>query len=317
MLHCPKVSVITPAYNAAPYIGQAIESVQAQTLADWEMIIVDDASTDGTAQAVQPYLSDPRIRFLQNERNMGVSYTRNRALDVAQGEWIAVLDADDWYAPERLEALIGCAAQMAVDVVADLMVYYTSWGSIYTISWALRAKPPKVPRRYSVEAVIRADISVQPVIRRAFLEQHQIRYHEPLRRTEDYAFLIATLLYGAQFALLPKPLYYYRIQPGTSVTRYDALTEGRKAMDYLQSLPVTTPRVRRLLDQAYRRRITRETYPQFARAVKQRQWRKAYQLLRNAPAVLGWLITSLPAAVYRRLFDREKLLDPWRERAPR
>lgn len=95
----PVVSVITPAYNVAPYIGQCIESVQAQTLPDWEMIIVDDASTDDTVAVVQQYLGDPRIRLLCNVQNLGPGGTRNRALEAAQGEWVAVLDADDWIAP--------------------------------------------------------------------------------------------------------------------------------------------------------------------------------------------------------------------------
>jgi glycosyltransferase involved in cell wall biosynthesis len=85
----PKVSVITPAYKAARYIGQAIESVQAQTLKDWEMIIVDDASPDETAEVVKRYLDDPRIKLIRSERNRGAGGARNLALEVAQGEWIA------------------------------------------------------------------------------------------------------------------------------------------------------------------------------------------------------------------------------------
>lgn len=93
----PKVSVITPAYNVEPFIAQCIESVQAQTLQDWEMIIVDDCSTDGTVAFVEHYLEDPRIKLFRNLQNMGVGYTRNCALDHAQGEWIAVLNSDDWF----------------------------------------------------------------------------------------------------------------------------------------------------------------------------------------------------------------------------
>ncbi|WP_180976999.1 glycosyltransferase family 2 protein, partial [Fischerella thermalis] len=77
----PTVSVITPAYNVAPYIGQCIESLQAQTLSDWEMLIVDDASADETPAVVQGYLHDPRIRYMRNEQNLGPGATRNRALD--------------------------------------------------------------------------------------------------------------------------------------------------------------------------------------------------------------------------------------------
>ncbi len=312
----PKVSVITPAYNAAPYIGQAIESVQAQTLADWEMIIVDDASTDDTAQAVRRYLSDPRIRFLQNERNMGAGYTRNRALEAAQGEWIAVLDADDWFAPQRLEKLTAFAEQMEAEMVADLQVYHTEWGSVYTIAWATHAKPPQSPRFYTPEQVIKAHPSIKPLIRAEFLRQKQIRYAEHIRKSQDYAFYMEILIKGARFALMPEPLYYYRVHPNTVTTRYDAIAENRKSLEYLLSLPETTSRQRALLQRAYRRRVMFALYPEFAQAVKRGQVRQAWRVFRQSPGVLGWLLLSLPAAAYRRLFDRERMTDPWRESAP-
>ncbi|OYT73518.1 MAG: hypothetical protein CFK48_01150 [Armatimonadetes bacterium CP1_7O] len=309
----PKVSVITPAYNGAPYIAQCIESVQAQTLDDWEMIIVDDASTDETVQVVQPYLADPRIRLLRNERNMGAGYTRNRALDAAQGEWIAVLDADDWYAPQRLERLLAFAQRTEADMVADLQVYVTEWGSVYTVGWATYAKPPRHPRPYTVEECIRAHLSIKPVIRRAFLQQHGIRYVESIRKSQDYAFYIEILLKGARFALLPEPMYYYRVHPHTVTTRYDPIAENRKSFEYLMQLPETTPLQRRLLQRAFRRIVMFSLYPAFARAVKRGQIGQAWRIFRQSPGVLGWLLMSIPAALYRRLFDREKMIDPWRE----
>lgn len=317
MTQRPKVSVITPAYNVAPYIGQCIESVQAQTLADWEMIIVDDASTDDTAQAVRRYLSDPRIRFLQNERNTGAGYTRNRALEAAQGEWMAVLDADDWFAPQRLEKLTAFAEQMGAEMVADLQVYRTEWGSVYTIAWATHAKPPQSPRFYTPEQVIKAHPSIKPLIRAEFLRQKQIRYAEPIRKSQDYAFYMEILIKGARFALLPEPMYYYRVHPNTVTTRYDAIEENRKSLEYLLSLSETTPRQRALLQRAYRRRAMFALYPEFAQAVKRGRMLQAWRMFRQSPGVLGWLLLSLPVAAYRRLFDRERMTDPWRESAPR
>jgi succinoglycan biosynthesis protein ExoO len=219
----PTVSVITPAYNVAPYIGQCIESLQAQTLADWEMLIVDDASTDETPAAVQRYLGDPRIRYLRNEQNLGPGATRNRALDAAQGEWVAIVDADDWIDPERLEKLVRFAEVQGVEMVADLQVYRTEWGGVYQVSWATYAKPPKAPRCYTLEQVITAHPSYKPLIRRAFLDAKQIRYPTTIRIGEDYAFYMEVLLKGGRFALLPEPLYSYRVRPGTTVTRYDPL----------------------------------------------------------------------------------------------
>ncbi|MDW8105871.1 MAG: glycosyltransferase [Armatimonadota bacterium] len=313
MCQHPKVSVITPAYNVAPYIRQCIESVQAQTLTDWELVIVDDASTDDTVQVVQKYLSDPRIRLLQNVRNSGAGYTRNRALDAARGEWIAVLDADDWYAPQRLEKLISFAVQMEADMVADLQVYCTAWGSVYTVAWATHAKPPKRPRYYTAEEVIRAHPAFKPVIRTEFLQSRGVRYAETLRQSEDYAFCIEILLKGGCFALLPEPMYYHRIFPRTLTTRYDPLQENQHVLSYLLSLPGATPRVQALLRAAFHRRAVYDTYPHFARALKQGQLGQAFQMARAYPGVWLLLLRELPLAVYRRLFARERLIDPWRE----
>ncbi len=311
----PKVSIITPAYNVAPYIGQCIESVQAQTLSDWEMIIVDDASSDDTAQAVRKYLADPRIKFLQNERNMGAGFTRNRALDAAQGEWIAVLDADDWYAPERLEKLTAFAERMHADMVADLQVYYTEWGSVYAVSWATHARPPRQPRCFTVEEVIQAHPSIKPLIRAEFLHEKGVRYAEHIRKSQDYAFYLEILLKGARFALLPEPMYYYRVHPNTVTTRYDPIVESRRSLEYLQRLPETTERQRALLERAYKRVVMFALYPSFAQAVKCGRLRQAWRLFRQSPSVLSWLLLSIPAAVYRRVFNRERMIDPWRETA--
>lgn len=100
----PVVSIITPNHNCAQFIGEMIRSVQAQTCQDWELIIVDDCSTDESCEVVRSYMkSDPRIRLLQNSRNSGAAESRNLALREARGCWIAFLDSDDLWHPEKLE----------------------------------------------------------------------------------------------------------------------------------------------------------------------------------------------------------------------
>lgn len=101
------VSIIMPSYNTADYIGESISSVQAQTYGNWELIIVDDCSKDNTDEAVSPYLSDERIIYLKNEKNSGAAMSRNRALRHAKGKWIAFLDSDDLWMPDKLEKQIG------------------------------------------------------------------------------------------------------------------------------------------------------------------------------------------------------------------
>lgn len=100
------VSIITPSYNTARFITETINCVLAQTYANWEMIIVDDCSTDDT-DAVVAGFTDPRIRYLKNEKNSGAAVSRNRALREAKGKWIAFLDSDDLWEPTKLEKQIG------------------------------------------------------------------------------------------------------------------------------------------------------------------------------------------------------------------
>ena len=100
------VSIITPSYNTAEYLSDTIQSVLAQTYADWEMIIVDDCSTDNTEEIVDKFLSDTRIRYYKNEKNCGAAVSRNCALKMARGKWIAFLDSDDLWMPEKLEKQI-------------------------------------------------------------------------------------------------------------------------------------------------------------------------------------------------------------------
>lgn len=100
------VSIIMPSYNTAGYIAETIRSVLAQTYSNWELIIVDDCSTDNTDDVVAQFLSDSRIRYLKNEKNSGAAISRNWALREAKGKWIAFLDSDDLWVPEKLEKQI-------------------------------------------------------------------------------------------------------------------------------------------------------------------------------------------------------------------
>lgn len=104
------VSVIMPTYNCGRFIAESISSVLAQTYTRWELLIVDDCSTDNTADLVASF-NDPRIRYQRNAQNEGAALTRNRALREAKGRYIAFLDADDLWAPEKLEHQIAFMQQ--------------------------------------------------------------------------------------------------------------------------------------------------------------------------------------------------------------
>ncbi|MBP7162212.1 MAG: glycosyltransferase family 2 protein [Candidatus Omnitrophica bacterium] len=114
----PKVSVIIPAYNSALYLGEAIDSVLNQTFQDFEIIIIDDGSTDGTKALVEKYLNypQPKVRYYYQENNGPVA-SRNLGIKVAKGEYLAFLDSDDCYLPRFLEECIVCLEEENLDVV--------------------------------------------------------------------------------------------------------------------------------------------------------------------------------------------------------
>ena len=116
------VSIVMPAYNASKTIRKSIESIIAQTYEEWELIVINDGSKDNTAEILSELASlDNRIRFLENDKNSGASYTRNRAVALANGEWIAFLDSDDLWEKSKLEKQLILAEKHP-----DMVVCYTA-----------------------------------------------------------------------------------------------------------------------------------------------------------------------------------------------
>lgn len=114
------VSIITPAYNAEPYLRETVRSVQQQTYSDWELIIVNDGSKDGTEKLAQGFTTDPRIKII-SQKNAGVSAARNKGIETAKGDYIAFLDADDTWEQDNLEKKIRMLESSDADWVFSAM----------------------------------------------------------------------------------------------------------------------------------------------------------------------------------------------------
>ena len=113
----PLVTVIMPAYNAADFIREAIESVLCQTVSDLELLVIDDGSADDTPQIVEQICAkDPRVHLITNVRNLGAGGTRNRGLDLSSSPYTALLDSDDYWKPEMLQKLIERLEQTGADL---------------------------------------------------------------------------------------------------------------------------------------------------------------------------------------------------------
>lgn len=114
----PKLSIIVPVYNTEPYLAQCLDSITSQTFPDWEMIIVDDCSTDNSRQIIEKYVQkDERIKAFFHPENKGVSAARNTGLEAASGEFVAFVDSDDWLEPEMYARLLECQAETGADII--------------------------------------------------------------------------------------------------------------------------------------------------------------------------------------------------------
>ncbi len=203
--------MIIPTYNVQAYIGQALQSALDQTVQDLEVIVIDDASTDETVEIIKTF-KDPRIHLSVSQKNSGPSYSRNLAIQQATGEWIALLDGDDWWENQRLAKMLEVAEEHQADLVADDIKNYTEgeknpWNSTYLEKWDFPL------RRWIISAVdvIQYDLGpLKPLIRRDFLVRKGLNYREEITYGEDFVLLLECLLSGANMVIFPEPLYIRR-----------------------------------------------------------------------------------------------------------
>lgn len=219
----PDVSIVIPAWNAAPFIGRAIASALRQDGVTVEVVAVDDASTDGTMAAIAAF-DDPRVRCLRLVANGGPAAARNVALEMAHGRWIAVLDADDHLLPGRLEHLVGAAEANQLDIIAD-----NPWIERATRDGTVRALmiPEILDHRLThihlSEYLLGNRLFsrrtaygyLKPLFRRSFLDRHGIRYDPTLRIGEDFHLVLAALALGGRCARHASAGYVYIARAGS------------------------------------------------------------------------------------------------------
>lgn len=233
-VYMPKVSVIMPSYNKAHYIAKSIESILNQTYADWELIIIDDVSTDDSVKIIQSFM-DERIIFKVNERNVGIAENRNRAIDIAKGEYIALLDADDISTNIRLEKEVDFLDNHPdIDVVFGGFQEIDTNGNIKETYFS----PLKNP------AYIKAQLMVQDVIpngscmyRKSFIDKYNIRYRDGYLGMDDYLFWIECSLYGKITGLSDVFLYWRNTENnGTNTYKYSEAYREKREQKYSEIL---------------------------------------------------------------------------------
>ena len=199
----PKISVLIPTYNTKEeYLREAIESVLNQTFKDFEFIILDDCSTAENVEKVVKSYADPRIRFYRNETNLGISGTRNKLIDLANGEYLAIMDHDDVSLPERFEKEAAYLdAHPDVGLVSCKTQGFPHGG---VTKYPSNDKDIKLAMMKGCPIVHSACM-----IRKAVLTENNIRYEAAYSPSEDYM-LFARLMSKTKFYNIPEILFRYR-----------------------------------------------------------------------------------------------------------
>jgi succinoglycan biosynthesis protein ExoO len=218
MNETPLVSVIMANFNGAQFLGASMQSLIQQTVTSWELILIDDASTDGSvAVAHQSANGDPRVKIVRKRHNGGPAAARNHALDIARGHWIAVFDSDDLMAPRRLECLLARAEEDRATIVADNLMLFSEQSSQPRLH--LKNGLERAAHWIGLSDLIESNCLysripdlgyLKPMIQSEFIAKSRARYDEQLRLGEDYYFLASLLAQGQRLRLEPSALYLYR-----------------------------------------------------------------------------------------------------------
>lgn len=213
-MNVPAVSVILPAYNCEKFIGKAIQSVLQQTFTDFELIIINDGSTDNTGSVIQKF-DDQRILYLRNSGNQGLIPTLNNAITYAKGRYIARMDGDDICLPERLENQKAFLDENENIAVVASTIEFINEQEGKTGVWELDRQT--ITPEQIKKAILRQNCIAHPtvMIRSEILKQ--LKYMEYQKNIEDYDLWLRLLNRGYKMAKLGEPLLLYRIHD-TSVT---------------------------------------------------------------------------------------------------
>jgi succinoglycan biosynthesis protein ExoO len=219
----PYVSVIIPAFNAADFIADAYQSIAEQTIADWELIFVNDGSRDETLAVVRLLMAaDKRIKVIDLPSNSGPAFARNAALAMAEGDWIALLDADDRYSRDRLGMLTRAGERTGADIVLDNLYVVDPTSHCVAFLAFEPCRDEVMTLEFSdflrnTQSDTFFDFGyLKPIIRRRWLIANNIKYCETLRLGEDLMLLFECYAKRANVVLLSAPYYYYYYQSSGS-----------------------------------------------------------------------------------------------------
>ncbi|WP_419737140.1 glycosyltransferase family 2 protein [Pseudomonas sp. COR18] len=220
----PLISVVLPVYNGESFLVEAVDSILAQSVTDFELIVMDDGSSDGSLEILRKYeQKDPRVRVF-TQKNQGLTSTLNRALELAEGKWIARMDQDDIALPFRFERQLDYLAHSKADLVG-------SWVKRFGSSDQRTVRLPESEAAIRMEMLFGSPFAHPTVMMSAELAR-QLRYDTTCDKAEDYDLWVRAAIAGWRMANVPEVLLLYRVHPAQISTaasnRQMLLSQGIK-----------------------------------------------------------------------------------------
>jgi teichuronic acid biosynthesis glycosyltransferase TuaG len=290
----PRVSVIVPAHNAAPFIEQTLESVRRQTYSDWEVVVVDDGSSDGTWELLQA--AGPGVRSFRREQAGGPAVARNRALSEATGEFVVFLDADDLLLPRYLESQLACHEAAAREGGAEVGLVCCDARILIGEEYAPYTHLERIPDRdapITLERVLRRNPIYGACLVPTAVGEAVDWFDPELFGTEDFGLWIKILEAGYRAALNREVLAVYRRTAGTVSSNIASQgVNNRRAYELALRRGRLTSRQRRIARRAirYNRAMEEVALLRFAGADRRRS---PLARLRSLP-LLFWVALSNP-----------------------
>lgn len=210
-----RVTVIMPVYNGERFLKESIESILNQTYQDFTLLCINDCSTDNSLSIIQKY-NDPRIKIIQNKVNLGIGSTRNVGLEMADTEYIALLDDDDISPLYRLEHEIQYLDNhLDIQIVGGHLREIDEFGNDLNNQWSVYLNPDYIKACLLLENTV-ANGTV--MIRKSFIDEHNIRYKDNMCGVEDYMFWVECSLRG-NIKNLDEVLLFWRITDQNETSR--------------------------------------------------------------------------------------------------
>ncbi len=238
----PRVSVIIPAYRTASTLERAVRSVLEQDEQDFEIVIVEDCSGDDTLEVARRLAAeDVRLRVIALLQNGGQARALNIGVEAARGQWIATLDADDRYQPERLRVLLGTGEREGVDLVADNQNHLDeAAGALVRTAFPDRGGGRAIELSdFIANSDTTSEFSfgiLKPVIRASFYRAHDLGYRPGLKLGQDFYHLMTFFALGGHGYLVDRPMYDWTLPFGPLSRTWTTTGDGAWRYDYRSTL---------------------------------------------------------------------------------